>query len=484
MAPGAAPRDYPPHAIDRATSLRFWIFLALLAACVLGGGSASADVFSLLYLRPLAVLCLLAFLAMPERRRDEDPTRFLLLLLATFAATVAIQLLPLPHDLWASLPGHSRFALDADVVGEPLPWRPLSLAPHLTWNSLLALIPPLAALLGLRAMRQEQHEALLVVLIGVTLAGLLLALVQITGGSNSSAYLYDVTHADSGVGFFANRNHQAALLAMTFPMLRAWTLLDGGSPDWRRARAWIALAIGLFLLPMLLVTGSRAGLLLGMVGLVLAALIGVGHGGRSKRALGATRQWMLAGLGLAAVVGVTATMLLARRVVSVERLWTTDIGGDQRFRELPLVVEITGDFLPFGTGFGSFDPVYRSYEPDESLALQYFNNAHNDFLELVMTGGLAAAIVLLVFLVWYGRAAVRAFRPTRRSAPLLLGRVGVAMILIVGLSSAVDYPLRTPLLAVTFTIACVWLARASARASISALPSQGRHATPPPRHLS
>jgi O-antigen ligase len=126
--------------------------------------------------------------------------------------------------------------------------------------------------------------------------------------------------------------------------------------------------------------------------------------------------------------------------------------------ELPVLLGIVGDFFPFGSGFGSFDPVYRYYEPDALLGPAYLNHAHNDFLELVMTGGLPAAAVALVFMVWTVRQALRLRRATETSPRGRYALLAIGMIVLAAFASLVDYPLRTPIHVMLFAFASGWLA--------------------------
>src|SRR5690606_38328423 len=96
-------------------------------------------------------------------------------------------------------------------------------------------------------------------------------------------------------------------------------------------------------------------------------------------------------------------------------------------------------------------------EPVAILAPQYFNHAHNDLLELILVGGLPAALLLAVFLAWLARQAFRVMRARHGGSSLTFARLGLAMVVILLLSSLVDYPFRTPLLAPLFAIGCGWL---------------------------
>src|SRR5947199_27829 len=72
----------------------------------------------------------------------KSPRALLLILLAGLAV-VAVQLVPLPPSLWA----HGLRARIADsyaLLGQPVPWLPISLTPYSTLNSVLGVIPPVA----------------------------------------------------------------------------------------------------------------------------------------------------------------------------------------------------------------------------------------------------------------------------------------------------------------------------------------------------
>jgi O-antigen ligase len=124
-------------------------------------------------------------------------------------------------------------------------------------------------------------------------------------------------------------------------------------------------------------------------------------------------------------------------------------------------------FLPFGAGFGTFDPVYRRFEPDSLLSTIYLNQAHNEPMQLAIEGGLVALLLLLLFLVWWVQAAVRAVRRSDSVSRRALAMAMAGATLILMLSSLVDYPLRTPLLSGVFAIACVELVRGRRRSKQS-----------------
>jgi O-antigen ligase len=119
--------------------------------------------------------------------------------------------------------------------------------------------------------------------------------------------------------------------------------------------------------------------------------------------------------------------------------------------------------MPFGSGFGTFDPVYRIHEPYDRLDQQYLNHAHNDLVELALTAGVPGLVLVGAFLVWFARRCWilnRESRPTPALAPALAGAAVLGILL---LASLADYPLRTPLMMMVGAIAAVWTNNASSR---------------------
>jgi O-antigen ligase len=119
--------------------------------------------------------------------------------------------------------------------------------------------------------------------------------------------------------------------------------------------------------------------------------------------------------------------------------------------------EMIKAYWPLGTGMGSFEIVYRLHEPAELLSPQYMNHAHNDWLELILTGGLPAAALMGFAIVAWGTKVLRNERAGDADLFAPLRRAGAAILLILSLASISDYPLRTPFLLTLFAIAVVWM---------------------------
>lgn len=432
--------------------MRFWIVVAALALCLLLGGSSRHDSILLLALRPLLVLLAAALLAFFPPR-GLQPVRWLMILWASLAAWIALQLVPLPPTLWAGLPGREKFAEIYSAAGMDIPWHALSLAPDRTWSSLLTLLlAPAIILFGLGESDREQRARLIPILALFAAASAFLGAVQMASGEVSPFYFHQYANRDAPIGFLANRNHQAAFLAMTLPLLRCWVELP--SADARRAfaRNVIAGIFAMLIVVMTLVSGSRAGLVLLCLAIALAAF-----GGRPRSGRGRFGVSVLVGIVTLALAVAAAAVMFLGRAQSIDRVFDLEVEQEQRFTSLPIFLDMIRDLMPVGSGFGTFDHLFRSYEPDSALSGTYLNNAHNDLAELAITGGVPALLILAAFLLWWGWATIRAFRVVSGPVDAVIARASASALLILLLASLTDYPLRTPFLGAVFAALCVLL---------------------------
>lgn len=440
-----------------ASSQRFAVLCVIALICALTGGSSQATQPALLVLRPAMVVGIVAILLIPGRMdwRSIGP---LPLLLALFAATMLIQLVPLPPALWLAMPGHDRYAVAVKEM--PQTWRSITLTPDLTINSLLALLPALATLVAFAGMRDQQRKHAIWLIVAIALIDIVFVLVQVGGGSESWAFLYGQGVDLVPTGLLANRNHQALLLATVFPTLAVAVRAYRSSG---RIGLLSAIGMALVLIPIILLSGSRTGTALAVVA-VLASVWLLPQRNTSAPRL-SRRLIFFGALGLLALL-VVATVI-SGRALSIERLADVAAGErDMRWRALPTMVAMTRDFFPFGIGYGAFDPVFRGYEPDQFLYNTYFNRAHNDLLETLMSGGLPGLAVVLAFVGWFlGKLRVDWRSGERDNAySAYFGRAASLIIILMLIASLVDYPLRTGIVSMVFSLACCWVAASRQRA--------------------
>jgi O-antigen ligase len=430
--------------------------MSVLALCFVAGGGSRADILSTIVVRFAALLFLAGcFLTLP--RNELRTVSRALILPAVAAFVVALQLVPLPHGVWAALPGHARYDQFARLGIEASSWRPLTLTPDMTLNALLSLLPPAAVVCGAVLCRGRQRIWILQLLLGLAVVSALLGIAQLAGGEGSVLRFYAVTNDGSAVGLFANRNHNAVFLAAAIPMLAAWAALPAGPSRNQEVRRWIAICGATFFAVCVLMTGSRAGALLGVPAVIGAILLYFGS--VDPRDVGSGRMSWPLRIGLAAVcVAVLGlAMLLLIKSTTLARLAETDLAEEQRFVWLPVFWKIANEFFPFGAGFGSFDTIFRNFEPFGLLKPTYLNEAHNDLLQVLIEGGLAGIALLLAYLVWWVPAAIQSWRGDDRSDSVRLARLGSLITGLVMIASLFDYPLRTPAIAALFAVCSVWM---------------------------
>lgn len=382
------------------------------------------------------------------------PTGFI----AAAVLLVLAQLVPLPPAVWTALPLRHLSLEALQVIGQEPGWRPISMAPQLTVLSLLALLPPLAVFLGM--VQQSHHErrrvAVCLLLAGVVSCGLGLwqvASVAISADSGSAS----VAPNDAS-GFFVNRNHLASFLAVSIVLASVFAL-DGiksltVEPE-RIREPMLLTTIGaatmviLIFLGTIILARSRAGIGLAMIAVVAAVVLARVD---TRRSSGRTA------FGLA-IVGIVAILLPASQfaLYRVMERFSEDPLSDGRAEIAPVVWSAIQKLLPFGSGLGTFVPVFKEVEePTRALMGVYVNRAHNDYLETVMELAIPAVILMAVFAVWLVRRFIEVWRREDTGAPIdsMLARAAGIVILILLAHSAVDFPLRTATLGCVFAAAC------------------------------
>lgn len=442
------------------------LFGVLLVLLALTGGYSRYDTGLLAILRPLTVVIGAGFLLLPAgdmRGVTREPG----LLLGALAGLIAVQLIPLPPAVWTALPEREGYTQVAVWIGQPQPWRPLTLVPVLTWNSLLALLPAGAMVIAFGRLNRRDLRAGIIVLLGLGVASTLLGVVQIGSGGG---YLYRNPSVGLPTGLFSNRNHQAVFLASLLPLLAVWAVYSGKNADQvlrfqmpLTTRRIAAGAGAMLFLITILISGSRTGLLLAVLNLAGAGWLLL----RTSRPSGTGNRRVLPVLTLAGVsVFLAIAAVYLGRGGGITRLAALDTGAEMRVRAWPVLQELVAAYLPWGSGFGTFDPVFRIYEPDALLKPSFFNNAHNDLLELAITGGIPALLLLMaliVWIIWRSVGAVRSCRQRSTSSSTALPIVGAMMTLTWLLASLSDYPLRTPFASALFAFACCLLATGDAQ---------------------
>lgn len=431
------------HRGGASKPVALWGLAIFLIIVFLTGGSSQPSVQSLAFLRPIAVL-VAAYGIFTLNRDDMWHYRAIIAMLVLVTVLTALQLVPLPPAIWHQLPGRDIIVDIEKLVGGEGSWRPFSMVPEATWNALYSLSVPAAVAMLMMQLNADGHRRILQVLLMLIGLSAAVGALQAIG---AQIQLYRISNGSAGL--LANRNHQAVLLTLLFPMLAAFVATEKSSSR-KRIGAITAILIAIIIIPLILITGSRAGLVVGAVAGLLVPLILYRRG--ELRNQGA-RAVVLTAAGAAVVVaGLVAATVLSARDSAIMRLGTSS--DDIRFPVWRGIVDTLPQYMPWGSGVGSYAEVYQIQEPDLLLRPGYSNHAHNDWLEVVFTTGVPGVLLLLAAIVLFVLALVKAIR-TRGNAGLF-SRLGLSIVAILAIASLADYPVRTPIMSAILAVAAVW----------------------------
>ena len=412
----------------------------------------------------LAAFGLLAVALMTQEATLRWPAASAPAALAAMAALGLAQSLRWPAALVGLLSRehllHYRLASGAVGGDADIAWVPLSLDAAVTRSSAVAWFAAAALLAVVLVVgRRARHRRwLLAALVGAALVQIGVGLVRLEGEFVEG--LGEVLLRPWGrlKGAFPNPNSLSLLFEMALVAVAAWC--------WyalRRAvvtrRWWGALppiCLWLVLLAAIVLTGSRAGIAAALVATLVQAAVLPVIGRRRKVAL---LLILLVVTGLAGLIMVGDRMEISR--YEVVSLYEDNLYS--RLRVIGPCLELWRRFPVTGTGLGTFQDAFPLVAPAE-LAPALWNRAHNDPLELLVTGGtvgLSLGALAVLLLLWPIGRALRSARRTEERAVVLaaLGALAAA-----GLHELTDFGLVMPanslaLLSIVGSAAAVGLRR-------------------------
>lgn len=287
--------------------------------------------------------------------------------------------------------------------------------------------------------------------IPIVLAGLVtvcIELIQAAKPGFSADGLIAAMPADlTPYGNLVQRNHAAALLGL------ALLLVAYFSHERRMNKAWISagLSAAAFLSLGIVLTASRIGLAYVVLAGGFWGLLSSGQGQATTVSRWRTARWvafgLLAGVLAYVLLGILSPSLMAPHGISAASRFE-GAGMSARdaiwhqawamFRAHPL----------FGTGWGSFS-AYALAGALTSAHPQYVSNAHNIVLQILSETGLVGLVLagvpfgMSVWCTW--RKGADWFTPAWR-------KLAVAVCLLIGGYSLVEYPLWSPLFLVPFAL--------------------------------
>lgn len=397
---------------------RVLVGLPLLLAIMLGGGTAKG-------LWTDAVVCaaaaLTAAVVLSDWRLDRPDWRVLLLVLGSVGAC-GLQVLPLP--VWTLTSGSVALLPALALPDTAGPWQILTTGLDRTIDGLCLLAA--VGLYCLAGCRFEKSAllSLLPLLLFALLVQLALAGLQYSmHGWPAQLWFLPV---EVKAGLFANENHLATLVICILPLLITRLQMAG-----MHLTAWLFVAL---VGTMLLSIGSRAGIVLGVGTLTVYCL-----------SVAVRRMPMVLRVALTSLM-----VLVAFAFVPFTSL-AEDMAATGRWDYARTTLAAIHENWLFGVGYGNFDLIYQMHQPIDQIERRYVQHAHNDYLEILLEGGVVAFALLASFLV----LTVHRWRQIRADKMRCAALLSIGLLLA---HSLVDYPLRCMALALLFAYlnAIVW----------------------------
>ncbi len=408
------------------TLLNFGVMTAMGLTLVAGGSSLPAHENFLL----IAILNLGLLAAALWYLRDTPLPPLAvqgLFLIGCTVSLMSLQLLPLPPSVWSNLAGRhfiSDIFAQASLINV---WMPLSMSPSGTAVSILALLPGISAFAFALATQEQGHVITALLIIAI-------ATMNIAVGFSQEP---------KAAGFFINQNFYAAFLYSSIGSVFFLGHTFATHSKWSIPIAGVA---ALLLMTAIGATGSRLGLMIAAALLAVHILLILKFARTSSSHI------------IALTLLIICTLMLGG--LGLSRL--TELQSALEFRSslFSTGVKAATTFFPVGSGFGTFVPVYQLFETPDSIQPYFINHAHNDWLELVIEGGLPVLILYAAFIWWFAKATHHAWAGTK---PKICARFASLTIAGLLLHSCFDYPLRTASLMCIFGWCCGVLASAKGR---------------------
>lgn len=396
------------------------------------------------------------------RLADQPASRVRTLGLAAMAAVALLpwlQLLPLPQAWWAWAPARASLAGDLSAAGVGDYATTWSLTPAATLRSALFLLPGLALFAWVLGSDTRTQRRLLVLCVAMPLASLILGFLQLGAPQDSLLFPYPQWRAPMA-GTFANPNHQGTAMLIGLGICLAFAAGAIGARDpasGKPRNPWPAIIAGATLLLALPLTNSRAAVVIGVL-MLAAAPLGMAASALRRSGRGRVGALALVGAAILAAIGLSAAMGWMK----------VDEVDEIRWILRQATFALGAAHLPWGSGIGSFVPVFQQAFPESLLMPAYMNAAHNDYAQVWLEGGVAGLLVAVLCAVALGAAVASYLRRHGGDRRLLwAGMLGVFALLA---HAGADYALRTPAL---MTVAAVLAAMLIAQGARDSRPVPG-----------
>lgn len=434
-----------------------WPLVALVVLAPLPFGAVAPWAWGPLAIGVALVMAGYGVAAIALKSKPPVPARMIrlpLILYGLVGVWIVIQMVPFTPTAWH----HPIWRETATALGRAVPGR-ISVAPYLE-GSALARYLTYGGIFWLSLQCGRRRETARHVFYAIAVAGTLYAvygLYAYLNGGMKILWFHKEWYVFSLTSTFVNRNSYATFAGIGLVVVTALftrrMLRVRAQGEGRRERArlliqslaerdWLLLLLWVIIAAALLLTKSRAGLVSTLIGLAaFAAIIGLSPSVSTRAGRIAAISIVTIGLGFLAVSGDAVT----------KRLLQTSVADESVRRSLyGMTMEAIGDSPLLGFGYGSFGRVFHLYRGASKPFRIRSEKAHDTYLENAMELGLPAAGALFVAVGALMVLCVAGVR--RRHRDVIYPAAGVAVTILVGVHSTIDFSLQIPAITATYSL--------------------------------
>ena len=432
------------------TKAGFGLFIFILLFSPLAFGTVESWSFTVM--ETCTVFAFLLILIGAARQKQgflyETPG---VLPLLFFLIYILLQLVPLPQEIVRKVsPETYRLYKETVLVVQPEAWMSLSInkkATLMEFFRIASYIIFYVLTVQLFTKKEALKKTVAVVIIFASVLSFF-AILQHFIPNNKIYWARELTKGGSMFGPYVNRNHYAGLMEMLFPLILGLFLFykpqvfrrsfrEKVSALFNRQATNIYMLLGfsaVLTATSVFLTLSRSGIVSLCLSMVFFGLMFLSKGDDKKRAV------IIIVIGILIVLSVGwfgwdpiferfGTLKNAQGDISEMRLQIWKDG-----------LNIIGDFPLTGTGFGTFVNIYPKYRtiPGDAIA----SHAHNDYIEFLSDGGVAACLIVLWFILAFAYKIFSAFRKRREVYSIYLFIASVTGILALAMHSLTDFNLH------------------------------------------
>lgn len=409
------------------------------SACLIWGGAGREGYYWHGMLQASAALIAAGLILTWPRGVILGKTKIPIALFFMIGVLGALYCIPIPIEVWQSLPGRSVASEGFSELGVYSKRQPLSLDVDATLSAIGYVLPPLAVLLlsvriGMRRLSRFVPWYLLLISVFSVMFGLL----QVFYAGWDSFHLYEFAARGLPTGFFSNPNHQASFLLLGLPFATTlfWKFAKSGRMSDEHFAITVLLLVSVGIMAVgVLGTGSVAGYLLLFPTILLSIIAAV----RQDKYGTSTSRLLL----FLAVIALAFALVIGSPIIA--GLGVTSLSNEEgsRVHIWLVTLDAARDLWPIGSGLGTYESVIPLYENPESVEPAWFPQAHNEYLQTIMEGGILGLLLLVTAALWFVVRAISVWSTAASGQFQIVRKMAVVSLVVLILHSAVDYPART-----------------------------------------